>query len=110
MTKVQNQTASTKNGASIAKTILREMDFSGEPWAVSMELFFNVSAHLYEIGDMEADVNSDWGYHPGAMGNTIDYGYPAYTELSEMTNVQLLEAGNYLHRLTGILQSLELAY
>lgn len=90
----------TTNKLSEFKSILRMNDVSGDPWGVCMGAFFDCAAHLYEKGDCP----SEWGYNVGWGGNHVDQDSPFFELFYSCSDIELIEIGNYLLRITDILR------
>lgn len=82
------------------KQLLREDGFSYDPWAVCMSAWFQVAAHLYEVGDCPRE----WQYKPGCAGNIIDPEDSYTWFLTGKTDEQLTLMGNYLERISQALK------
>lgn len=90
------------------KQQLRENDYypNGDKWGAAMNLHFENSAFVYE----ENETPSEWQYKPGAFGNSIDKESCNYEFLNSLTHSERLEVGNFLHRLTNLLERAGLSY
>lgn len=88
------------------KSELRMNDYKGDKWAVAMGAFFDVASHLYEKGN----VPSEWDFSVGAAGNHIETESSFYFFLENLTYEELIQIGNFLHRLTGILDKSGVSY
>lgn len=71
-----------------------------------MGLFFDVAAFVYEFDDTP----KEWQYRPGMGGNYIDTESYNYEWLNSLSVEDRLSIGNYLHRLTGILDKAGVSY
>jgi len=79
---------------------------NGDKWGAAIGLFFDIAAFVYE----ENDVPREWNYRPGAFGNTIDTDSYNHEWLNSLNADQRLSIGNYLYRLTNILEKNGLSY
>jgi hypothetical protein len=86
--------------------LLRENDVKGDAWGVTMAAFFDVASHTYEAGETPAE----WQFNVGWGGNHIDTESYYYEFLTERTYNELIEIGNYLHRITAALERKGLSY
>lgn len=75
-------------------------DLKHDPWGTAVSAWFDVAAHLYEVGDCP----TEWQYRPGAMGNTIETDTAYFDFLNELDADQLTEIGNLLWRYSQLLK------
>ena len=85
---------------------LRMEDVKGDPWGVSLCAFFD----LCVVAHGRIDVPEEWGYSVGWGGNHLDPESWFQQLFSECTDEQLLTIGNYLHRLTSLLEAAGKSY
>lgn len=86
---------------------LRLVGFKHDPWANTMEAWFECAGRMNKRG---LDIPREWNYKPGMGSDGTDkesYFYPLFARCG---NKQLLEIGNYLCRLAGILEKAGQSY
>jgi len=89
------------------KQDLRLLDIKHDPWGTCMEAFFECAARLYE---RSALIPAEWNYKPGATNTPTDPECYWHDLFIKCSNSQLLTIGNYLHRLTSILDKAGKSY
>lgn len=94
------------NTINALKNELRMQDIKSDPWAIAMGAFFQVAAHTYELGDCPAE----WGFKVGIAGNHIDPEDSMTDFLAPRDYDTLIEYGDYLHRLTRVLDKAGMSY
>ena len=88
------------------KKCLRNSDYTGDRWGVAMGAMFDCCAMLYEIGD----VPDHWGFSVGWGGNELPEDSDFFHEFQFEYDEDLIIVGEYLFRLTSILEKSEHKY
>ncbi len=88
------------------KRALRENDYKYDKWATAMSAFFALSALMYVKG---YKIPTEWQYKAG-MACPIDKENSFHSVFCRLGEKKLLAYGQYLHRLTGILDKAGLSY
>lgn len=86
---------------------LRATDIKYDPWGCSMEAFFECAGRMNR---RRLDVPAEWEYRPGAGSNGTDKQSNWYVPFARCSNKQLSIIGNYLYRLTAIIDKAGKSY
>lgn len=89
------------------KIEFRFTDYKHDPWGCAMEAWFECAGRMNKRG---LDIPSEWNYRPGAGSDGTDKSSHFYTLFGKCGNKQLLTIGNYLYRLTSILDKAGKSY
>jgi hypothetical protein len=89
------------------KTELRILGIECDPWGTAMGAFFECAGRMHKRG---LNIPHEWGYSPGIGGDGTDKDDYWHSLFARSGNKQLLEIGNYLHRLTNALRKAGKSY
>jgi hypothetical protein len=89
------------------KQELRHTDIKYDPWGCTMEAWFECAGRMNRRG---LDIPSEWNYRPGMGTDGTDKENHWYAMFGRCGNNQLRIIGNYLYRLSTILEKFGKSY
>lgn len=89
------------------KNELRIVGVKLDPWGESMGAFFECAGRMNRRG---LDIPAEWNYRPGMGNDGTDKDNYFYSLFARCSDKQLLAIGNYLYRLTNILDKAGKSY